>query len=202
MKDTKKKSNNIDSGHASPKKKSTEKPSGKNTHAAPAPSKKNVSNKTNVKEPEKYPAVDIEFIGSFIKGMKINNPSGPFRLSGEPVFKTSCNVNAQNIERNIYEVEMIFQCICQDSSFQGAPSWDNGLVMDMEILYTGIFNIKTSNLDAINRALYVDCTAILMPILRGCVASITAHTGLPPILLDYVTLAQWETEFQKKYPKK
>lgn len=127
--------------------------------------------------------IQVQVIGQYIKDLSFENPSIGKLLEGpgeSPNLKLEVNVNAQRLEPELYESAIDFKAHATNKA---------GVIYDLELVYTGLFKIKSIPEHALEPFLLINCPSLIFPFLRRLVADITREGGFPPLLLDPIDFA-------------
>ena len=129
----------------------------------------------------------IQINAQYIKDLSFEAPSTPGILSKmqheAPDVNISVNVNAQNIQDDLFEVQIHIKATCNVSDETAFIS---------ELVYGGLFkiNVPSEHLQAI---LLIECPRLLFPFARNIIADTTRDGGFPPLMIapvDFVAMFQ------------
>lgn len=138
----------------------------------------------NGEEPAR-PTIEVQIVGQYIKDLSFENPSVGKLLEGPgtaPNIQLEINVAAKRLQApDLFESAIDFKAL--------AASKD-GTIYDLEVVYAGLFRIKSIPDQALEPFLLINCPTLIFPFLRRLVADITREGGFPPLLLDPVDFAQ------------
>jgi preprotein translocase subunit SecB len=132
-------------------------------------------------------APPIEINAQYIKDFSFEAPSTPGILSTmqqtAPDVEIKVNVNAHNIQENIFEVQIHIRASCKVA---------NETAFITELIYGGLFkiNVPSEHLQAI---LLIECPRLLFPFARNIIADATRDGGFPPLMIapvDFVAMFQ------------
>ncbi len=132
---------------------------------------------------------NILLSGQYIKDLSFENPRAPgiYTLGQvSPNIKVAIDINANKLQDEIYEVELIITC--------EATEKDETVFM-VELKHGGVFKITDVEQSLIEETLFVDCAYLLFPFSRRIIADLTTDGNFPPLLLDAV-------DFDGLYKKK
>jgi preprotein translocase subunit SecB len=128
--------------------------------------------------------IEARIVGQFIKDLSFENPNIE-RLIGTagetPEMKFEINVGAKRMKPDLYESAIDFKAVA---------STKDGTIYDLELVYAGLFQIKSIPEQALEPFLLVNCPTLIFPFLRRLVADITREGGFPPLLLDPIDFGQ------------
>jgi len=128
--------------------------------------------------------IEARIVGQFIKDLSFENPNIERLLgtAGEtPEMKFEINVGAKRMKPDLYESAIDFKAVA---------STKDGTIYDLELVYAGLFQIKSIPEQALEPFLLVNCPTLIFPFLRRLVADITREGGFPPLLLDPIDFGQ------------
>ncbi len=117
--------------------------------------------------------------GQYIKDLSFENPKAPasFQMEREPTFDIGIDVTTNTIGEHLYEVVLKFVVRAMQ---------DKDPVFVTELEYAGVFSVETEDKEELEKALLVQCAAILFPFARRIIADTTRDGGYPPISLHPV----------------
>jgi len=136
-------------------------------------------------EGDSRPAIEVQIAGQYIKDLSFENPSVGKLLDGPgaaPNIKLEINVAAKRLAaQDLFEsaIELKALAASKDST-----------IYDLEVVYAGLFRIKSIPEQALQPFLLINCPTLIFPFLRRLVADITREGGFPPLLLDPIDFAQ------------
>lgn len=128
--------------------------------------------------------IEARIIAQFIKDLSFEVPNPERVISGpaeDPNLKLEVNVNAQQVDGQRFESGIEFSAKATDST---------GVIYDMELTYTGVFEVRRMPKEALEPFLLVNCPAMIFPFLRRLVADLTRESGFPPLMLDPIDFGQ------------
>ena len=141
----------------------------------------------------------IQINAQYIKDLSFEAPSTPNILSKiqheAPDVNINVNVNAQNIQNDLFEVQIVINATCNVADETAFIS---------ELVYGGLFkiNVPSEHLQAI---LLIECPRLLFPFARNIIADTTRDGGFPPLMIapvDFVAMFQNQNKEQADAPKK
>jgi preprotein translocase subunit SecB len=127
--------------------------------------------------------IEVQVVGQFIRDLSFENPSVGKLLDGpgeNPNLKIEVNVNAHRAEGDLFESAIAFKAHASNQA---------GTIYDLELIYSGLFRIKSIPEPALEPFLLINCPTLIFPFLRRLVADITREGGFPPLLLDPIDFA-------------
>ncbi len=127
--------------------------------------------------------IEVQVVGQFIRDLSFENPSVGKLLDGpgeNPNLKIEVNVNAHRAEADLFESAIAFKAHAGNQA---------GPIYDLELVYSGLFRIKSIPEAALEPFLLINCPTLIFPFLRRLVADITREGGFPPLLLDPIDFA-------------
>lgn len=146
-------------------------------------------------------AIQAQVVAQYIKDLSFENPNVEKLLSGpgeNPNMKLEVNVNARrmNEKEGLYESAIDFKAHATNQT---------GTIYQFEVVYAGIFRIRSIPDEALEPFLLINCPALIFPYLRRLASDLTREGGFPPLLLDpidfaglYVRRKQQEAGAQKE----
>jgi preprotein translocase subunit SecB len=140
------------------------------------------ANGSNSEATEKRPSAQV--IGQFIKDLSFENPNIERMLippKDKPSLNVEVNVAAKRLNENIYESAIEFSAKAETTE---------GVLYELELIYTGIFKLENMPQDSIEPVLLVNSPMLLFPFLRRIVADMTREGGFPPLFLDPIDFGQ------------
>jgi preprotein translocase subunit SecB len=131
------------------------------------------------------PTIEAQVVGQYIKDLSFENPSVGKLLDGPgatPNIKLEINVAATRLAaQDLFESAIDFKALASSKE---------GTIYDLELVYAGLFRIKSIPEPALEPFLLINCPTLIFPFLRRLVADITREGGFPPLLLDPIDFAQ------------
>ena len=129
----------------------------------------------------------IQISAQYIKDLSFEAPSTPNILSRmqqeAPDVNISVNVNAQNIQSDLFEVQIEIHATCNVADETAFIS---------ELVYGGLFKINVPS-EHLQAMLLIECPRLLFPFARNIVADTTRDGGFPPLMIapvDFVAMFQ------------
>jgi preprotein translocase subunit SecB len=116
-------------------------------------------------------------VAQYLKDLSFENPRAPqaFQDIAPPQIEVDVNVNARNIDRTIYEVEL---------SVSARARRGSEMMFVVETTYAGAFEIRNVPTDQLEMIMLVECPRLLFPFLRQIVSDATRNGNYPPLLLE------------------
>ena len=127
---------------------------------------------------------NAQVLGQFIKDLSFENPNIERLLTqstDKPTLNVEVNVAAKGLNDDIYESAIEFSAKAENKE---------GVLYELELVYTGIFKLTNMPEEAIEPVLLVNSPMLLFPFLRRVVADITREGGFPPLFLDPIDFSQ------------
>ncbi len=121
---------------------------------------------------------NAQVLGQFIKDLSFENPNIERMLdtgTEKPSLSVEVNVAARRIKDDIYESSI---------EFTAKAEIKDGVLYEMEVIYSGLFKLENLPAEAIEPVLLVNSPMLLFPFLRRVVADTTREGGFPPLFLD------------------
>jgi preprotein translocase subunit SecB len=128
--------------------------------------------------------IEARVVAQFIKDLSFEVPNPERVVKGpaeDPNLKLEVNVNARQVEGSLFESGIEFSAKATDTT---------GTIYDLELTYTGMFEVKRMPQDALEPFLLVNCPAMIFPFLRRLVADLTRESGFPPLMIDPIDFGQ------------
>ncbi len=122
----------------------------------------------------------IQVIGQYIKDLSFENPSAPGNLTGRPQIELGVDLQARQVEREHYEVELKLRV--------SATNEDKPAFL-LELVYAGLFHLQNIPDEVRNQVLLIDAPQILFPFARRIVADIVRDGGMPPLMIEPIDFA-------------
>lgn len=141
---------------------------------------------------DKAKPIEAQIVGQFIRDMSFENPSFGKLLDGpgeNPNLSIEINVEAKRLKDDLYESGIDFKAIATNKE---------GTIYNLEIIYVGLFRLRSIPEPALEPFLLINCPTLIFPFLRRLVADITREGGFPPLLLDPVDFSQLFVRRQKE----
>lgn len=122
----------------------------------------------------------IQVVGQYIKDLSFENPSAPGNLTGRPQIELGVDLQARQVEREHYEVELKLRV--------SATNEDKPAFL-LELVYAGLFHLQNIPDEVRNQVLLIDAPQILFPFARRIVADIVRDGGMPPLMIEPIDFA-------------
>ena len=135
---------------------------------------------------------NAQVLGQFIKDLSFENPNIDRMLqqnTDKPSLNVEVNVAAKRLNEDIYESAIEFSAKAENK---------DGVLYEMEVVYTGIFRLENMPDNAVEPVLLVNSPMLLFPFLRRVVADTTREGGFPPLFLDPIDFHQLYLSRQKQ----
>ncbi len=127
-------------------------------------------------------APHVQVVGQYIKDLSFENPGAPNALSVRPQIELNVDLQARQIEREHYEVELKLRV--------SAKSEEKPLFL-LELVYSGLFQLHNIPDEVRQQVLLIEAPHILFPFARRIVADVVRDGGMPPLMIepiDFVAL--------------
>lgn len=141
------------------------------------------SNGTSNPAAPEQPQVQVRILNQFVKDLSFENPSFRKLIStpgDTPNLKVEVNVNAENLESNIFESAIELKAVAANNV---------GTIYVLETTYAGLFKIENMPQQALEPFLLISAPSTIFPFLRRLVADVTREGGFPPLMLDPIDFA-------------
>jgi preprotein translocase subunit SecB len=126
----------------------------------------------------------IRILAQYVKDLSFENPRAPEALragAAAPQIELSVELNAQGREGGVFEVEL---------KLTAAARRDGDAVFQLELLYSGLFQIVGVEAEDLEQVLMIECPRYLFPFARRLIADLSAEGGFPPLMLEPIDFAQ------------
>jgi len=117
----------------------------------------------------------IQVIGQYVKDLSFENPSAPASFSLRPEIDLSVDLQARQVERDHYEVELRLRV--------SAKAEDKPVFM-LELVYAGLMHLQNIPDEIRQQVLLIEGPHILFPFARRIVADTVRDGGLPPLMIE------------------
>ena len=127
-------------------------------------------------------APHVQVVGQYIKDLSFENPGAPNALSVRPQIELNVDLQARQVEREHYEVELKLRV--------SAKSEEKPLFL-LELVYAGLFQLHNIPDEVRQQVLLIEAPHILFPFARRIVADVVRDGGMPPLMIepiDFVAL--------------
>ena len=122
----------------------------------------------------------VQVIGQYIKDLSFENPNAPANLTARPQIELGVDLQARQVEREHYEVELKLRVSAQSD---GKPAFL------LELVYAGLFMLQNIPDEVRNQVLLIEAPHILFPFARRIVADIVRDGGMPPLMIEPIDFA-------------
>ena len=122
----------------------------------------------------------VQVIGQYIKDLSFENPSAPGNLTSRPQIELSVDLQARQLEREHYEVEL---------KLRVSAKCDDKPAFLLELVYAGLFLLQNIPDEVRNQVLLIEAPHILFPFARRIVADIVRDGGMPPLMIEPIDFA-------------
>ena len=132
---------------------------------------------------EQHQPIEVQVVGQYIRDLSFENPSIGKLLDGpgeNPNLQIEVNVNAERKDGSLFESAIAFKAHASNQA---------GTIYDLELVYSGLFRVKSIPEAALEPFLLINCPTLIFPFLRRLVSDITREGGFPPLLLDPIDFA-------------
>jgi preprotein translocase subunit SecB len=116
-------------------------------------------------------------VAQYLKDLSFENPRAPGAFSdpAAPQIEVDVNVNARNVDKQVYEVELSVSARAR----RGAD-----VVFVVETTYAGAFEIRNVPADQLEAVMLVECPRLLFPFMRQIISDATRNGNFPPLMLE------------------
>ena len=122
----------------------------------------------------------VQVVGQYIKDLSFENPSAPGNLTGRPQIELAVDLQARQLEREHYEVELKLRISATN---------ENKPAFLLELVYAGLFHLQNIPDEVRNQVLLIEGPQILFPFARRIVADIVRDGGMPPLMIEPIDFA-------------
>jgi preprotein translocase subunit SecB len=130
----------------------------------------------------------LTMLALYVKDLSFESPNSPKSLQGpgeNPQLKVNVNVNAGPRGEEVYEVAL---------QLEVHASSDLGVIYNVELIYGGLFRLRTVPENLVQPVLFVDCPTILFPFVRRVLADAVRDGGFPPLMLEPIDFPRLYTQ--------
>jgi preprotein translocase subunit SecB len=122
----------------------------------------------------------VQVVGQYIKDLSFENPSAPANLTGRPQIELGVDLQARQLERDHYEVEL---------KLRVSATNENKPTFLLELVYAGLFHLQNIPDEVRNQVLLIDGPQILFPFARRIVSDVVRDGGMPPLMIEPIDFA-------------
>ena len=122
----------------------------------------------------------VQVVGQYIKDMSFENPSAPGNLTARPQIELSVDLQARQLEREHYEVELKLRV---SAKVEDKPAFL------LELVYAGLFHLQNVPDEIRQQVLLIEAPHILFPFARRIVADMVRDGGMPPLMIEPIDFA-------------
>ena len=125
----------------------------------------------------------MSVLAQFVRDLSFESPNAPRSLQGpgeNPKMQVGVNVQANPQGQDVYDVSL---------NLEANASNDAGVIYNIELVYSGLFQIENVPQNLLQPVLFIDCPALLFPYARRIVSELTQDGAFPPLLLDPIDFA-------------
>ena len=125
----------------------------------------------------------FRILAQYVRDLSFENPKAPdsLRIDGKPAIDLGVEMNAQGRKDGLFEVELRLTV---------KASTDAMTVVNVELLYGGLFALHGVAEQDIEPMLLIECPRYLVPFAREIIARATSDGGFyPPFMLDPIDFA-------------
>jgi preprotein translocase subunit SecB len=125
-------------------------------------------------------SVRVQVVGQYVKDLSFENPSAPANLTVRPQIELSVDLQARQVEREHYEVELRLRV---------SAKADDKPAFLLELVYAGLFQLHNVPDEIRQQILLIEAPHILFPFARRIVADTVRDGGLPPLMVEPIDFA-------------
>ena len=125
-------------------------------------------------------SVRVQVVGQYVKDLSFENPSAPANLTVRPQIELSVDLQARQVEREHYEVELRLRV---------SATADDKPAFLLELVYAGLFQLHNVPDEIRQQILLIEAPHILFPFARRIVADTVRDGGLPPLMVEPIDFA-------------
>jgi preprotein translocase subunit SecB len=122
----------------------------------------------------------VQIVGQYIKDLSFENPGAPNSPSIRPQIELNVDLQARQIEREHYEVELKLRI--------SAKAEERSLFL-LELVYAGLFMLHNVPDEVRQQVLLIEAPHILFPFARRIVADVVRDGGMPPLMIEPIDFA-------------
>ena len=122
----------------------------------------------------------VQVVGQYVKDLSFENPSAPGNLTGRPQIELGVDLQARQLEREHYEVEL---------KLRVSATTDEKPTFMLELVYAGLFHLQNIPDEVRNQVLLIEAPQILFPFARRIVADMVRDGGMPPLMIEPIDFA-------------
>jgi preprotein translocase subunit SecB len=122
----------------------------------------------------------IQVVGQYVKDLSFENPSAPANPGLRPQIELGVDLQARQLDRDIYEVEMKLRVAAK---VEDKPSFL------LELVYAGLFQLLNIPDEVRNQVLLIEAPHLLFPYARRIVSDIVRDGGMPPLMIEPIDFA-------------
>ncbi len=120
----------------------------------------------------------LNLLAQYVKDLSFESPNSPESLKGpgaNPNIEIGINVSPKKVGEDTFEVALEFNADAKN---------DTGYIYKLEVVYAGLFALKSIPEKLLQPVLFVDCPTLVFPFLRHIVYQMSQEGGFPPLQLD------------------
>jgi len=127
-------------------------------------------------------AVQVGIVAQYVKDLSFENPNAPavYQWQSQPQMDVQFNIGAQMVGEDMHEVVLKIEITAKATE---------GTAFQAELLYAGLFAIKSLPADQLQPFLLAEAPRILFPFARRVIADASLDAGFPPLMLDPIDFA-------------
>ena len=125
----------------------------------------------------------IRILAQYIKDLSFENPHAPesLRAGGPaPQIELGVELNATGRDGGVFEVDL---------KLTAAAKRETETVFQIELIYSGLFQIVGVDPEDMEQVLMIECPRYLFPFARRMIADLSAEGGFPPLMLEPMDFA-------------
>ena len=122
----------------------------------------------------------LSVLAQYIKDFSFENPNAPRSLQPvqqQPAINIQINVSAKPLADTDVEVEL---------KIEGKAETGGSVLFQFELLYAGVFRMKTIPQPDKHPVMMIECPRLLFPFAREIISSAVMNSGFPPLRIDPV----------------
>ncbi|MBO9588626.1 protein-export chaperone SecB [Devosia sp.] len=130
--------------------------------------------------PESGTAPSMNLVGQYVRDLSFENPGAPGSImagGGNPAFNVSISVGVKKQTDELYAVEL---------NLKAKANRDETLLFNVELVYGGVFRLKSIPEAQLSGLLMVECPRLIFPFARQVLANVTQQGGFPPLMMEPV----------------
>lgn len=122
----------------------------------------------------------VQILGQFVRDLSFENPGAPANLPARPQIELGVDLQARNVEQDIYEVELKLRV---SATAESKP------VFLLELVYAAMLQIQNMPPQILEQFLLIEAPRMMFPFARRIVADAIRDGGMPPLMMEPIDFA-------------